>query len=99
MKLRDRLGALKVYRYLSVFWACVFGACLSVIGLASFTAVYLYFTLPTVDMAITLPTNVWFAYIMGGVSRDFLLGVLICLSFYEFRHYNKLYKLEASKNA
>jgi hypothetical protein len=74
----------------------MFTFCLTLTALFGVLGVYAYFVFSDVEVAVSLPANVWLAFIFGaGIVRPWILGFF---SYYFFIHLkNAKQKLKESK--
>lgn len=73
---------LKISKYLCL---TLFIICAAVITHASVTSVAAFFLIPSIDVAITLPANIWIAGVFGGIG----MGFFMCYFWVEYKQASK----------
>lgn len=77
---------LKISKYLCLT-LFIIGA--AVITHASVTSVAAFFLIPSIDVAITLPANIWIAAVFGGIGTQFFVGFFMYYFWVEYKQASK----------
>ena len=77
---------LKISKYLCL---TLFIICAAVITHASVTSVAGFFLIPSIDVAITLPANIWIAAVFGGMGTQFFVGFFMYYFWVEYKQASK----------